>query len=187
VWKLDWALDGPIPWSAPGCARAGTVHVCGTAAEVAEAERDVQRGRHPERPMVLLAQQSLFDPTRAPAGEHNAWGYCHVPNGSTVDMTDRIEAQIERFAPGFRDRILARHVMGPAAIERHDANYIGGDISSGRVDLRQLVTRPVASRSPWRTPVDGLYLCGASTPPGPGVHGMGGWHAAQAALADAGS
>ncbi len=184
VWKVDWALDGPIPWTAPGCARAGTVHVCGTAAEVAEAEGDVQRDRHPERPMVLLAQQSLFDRTRAPEGEQNAWGYCHVPNGSTFDMTDRIEAQIERFAPGFRDRIIARHVMGPAAIERHNPNYVGGDISSGRVDLRQLVTRPVAARSPWRTPVEGLYLCGASTPPGPGVHGMGGWHAARAALAD---
>ncbi|MGZ4704499.1 MAG: phytoene desaturase family protein [Acidimicrobiales bacterium] len=186
VCKVDWALDGPIPWAAPGCARAGTVHVGGTAAEVAESEREVQRGRHPERPMVLLAQQSLFDPTRAPAGQHNAWGYCHVPNGSTVDMTDRIEAQIERFAPGFRDRIIARHVMSPAAIEQHDANYVGGDISSGRMDLTQLVTRPVASRSPWRTPVPGLYLCGASTPPGPGVHGMGGWHAAHAALADLG-
>jgi len=184
VWKVDWALDGPIPWSAEGCGRAGTVHVCGSAAEVVDAERLVQRGHNPEHPMVLVAQQSRFDPTRAPSGAQNAWAYCHVPNGSTVDMTDRIEAQIERFAPGFRERIVARHVMGPAAIEAHDANYVGGDISSGRAGLTQLVTRPVASRSPWRTPVDGLYLCGASTPPGPGVHGMGGWHAAQAALAD---
>jgi phytoene dehydrogenase-like protein len=184
VWKVDWALDGPIPWAAPGCARAGTVHVGGSATEVAEAELEVQRGRNAERPLVLLAQQSLFDPTRAPAGSQNAWGYCHVPNGSTFDMTDRIEAQIERFAPGFRERIMARHVMGPAAVEAHDANYVGGDIGSGRADLSQLVSRPVTSRSPWRTPVPGLYLCGASTPPGPGVHGMSGWHAAQALLSD---
>jgi phytoene dehydrogenase-like protein len=181
AFKIDWALDGPIPWRAPECLRAGTVHLGGTFEEIAQWE-----STHTGRPFVLVTQLSLFDPSRAPAGKHTAWAYCHVPNGSTVDMTERIEAQVERFAPGFRDRILARHVMGPAAVERHDANYVGGDISSGRVDLRQLVTRPVASRSPWRTPVDGLYLCGASTPPGPGVHGMGGWHAAQAALADTG-
>ena len=186
VWKVDWALDGPIPWSASGCAAAATVHVGGTEAEVAEAERDVAHGRLPERPFVLVAQQSPFDASRAPEGRHTAWGYCHVPNGSTVDMTGRIEAQIERFAPGFRDRILARHVMGATEFEAHDANYVGGDISTGQVDLGQLVTRPVASRAPWRTPVDGLYLCSAATPPGPGVHGMGGWHAARTALADAG-
>jgi phytoene dehydrogenase-like protein len=183
VWKVDWALDGPIPWAAEGCHRAGTVHVGGSLAEIAEAEHAVPRGRVPERPMVLLAQPTLFDPTRAPAGEHNAWAYCHVPNGSPFDMTDRIEAQVERFAPGFRDRIVARHVMGPAAVEAHDPNYVGGDIASGRLDLTQLVARPVAARSPWTTPVPGLFLCGASTPPGPGVHGMGGWHAAQAVLA----
>jgi phytoene dehydrogenase-like protein len=184
VWKVDWALDGPIPWTATGCARAGTVHLGGTIDEVAFAEGELQRGRHVDRPFVLLAQQSRFDPTRAPAGEHNAWGYCHVPNGSTVDMTERIEAQVERFAPGFRDRIIGRHVMGPAAVEAHDANYVGGDIAGGRTDLRQLAARPVWSRSPWRMPADGLYLCSSATPPGPGVHGMGGWHAARVALAD---
>jgi len=186
VWKVDWALDGPIPWAAPDCSRAGTVHVGGTVEEVAASEHDVARGRLAERPFVLVAQQSLFDPSRAPEGRHAAWGYCHVPNGSTVDMTARIEAQIERFAPGFRDRILARHVMGATEFEAHDANYVGGDISSGQVDLAQLVTRPVVSRAPWRTPVPGLYLCSSATPPGPGVHGMGGWHAARTALADAG-
>ncbi len=186
VWKVDWALDGPIPWAAPECAGAGTVHVGGTLAEVAAAEHDVARGRRPERPFVLVAQQSRFDRSRVPGDGDIAWGYCHVPHGSTVDMTERIEAQIERFAPGFRDRILARHVMGATQLEAHDANYVGGDISTGQVDLRQLVTRPVASRAPWRTPVPGLYLCSAATPPGPGVHGMGGWHAARTALADAG-
>ena len=186
VWKVDWALDGPIPWAAPGCRRAGTVHVGGSMAEVAAAEGDVAGGRRAVRPFVLVAQPSLFDPTRAPAGRETAWGYCHVPHGSTVDMTERIEAQVERFAPGFRDRILARHVMGATQLEAHDANYVGGDISTGQVDLRQLVTRPVASPAPWRTPVPGLYLCSAATPPGPGVHGMGGWHAARTALVDAG-
>jgi phytoene dehydrogenase-like protein len=186
IWKVDWALDGPIPWTAAGCARAGTVHVGGTLDEVAFSESELQRGRHVDRPFVLLAQQSRFDPTRAPAGEHNAWAYCHVPNGSPLDMTARIEAQVERFAPGFRDRIIARHVMGPAAVEAHDANYIGGDIGGGRTDLRQIVARPVLSRSPWRTPADGLYLCSSATPPGPGVHGMCGWQAARAALLDLG-
>jgi phytoene dehydrogenase-like protein len=131
---------------------------------------------------VLLAQQSLFDATRAPAGQHTGWAYCHVPNGSTVDMTDRIEAQVERFAPGFRDRIVARHVMSPAAMERHDANYIGGDISGGVADLRQFVARPRLGLHPWATPVDGLYLCSSSTPPGAGVHGMCGLHAAREVL-----
>ena len=186
VWKVDWALDGPIPWAAPDGALAATVHVGGTMAEVAAAEHEVAHGRVAEQPFVLVAQPSRFDPTRAPAGRHTAWAYCHVPNGCDVDMTARIEAQIERFAPGFRDRVLARHVMGATAFEAHDANYVGGDISSGRVDLTQLVTRPVVSRSPWRMPVAGLYLCSASTPPGPGVHGMGGWHAVRAALADRG-
>jgi len=186
VWKVDWALDGPIPWDAPDCARAATVHVGGTVAEVAASEYEVARGRHSEHPFVLVAQQSLFDPTRAPEGRQTAWGYCHAPNGSNVDMTERIEAQIERFAPGFRDRILARHVMGATEFEAHDGNYVGGDISSGQVDLTQLVTRPVVSRAPWRTPVQGLYLCSSSTPPGPGVHGMGGWHAVRTALKDVG-
>jgi phytoene dehydrogenase-like protein len=186
AWKVDWALDGPIPWSAAGCARAGTVHLGGPMADIAFAESEVQRGRHPERPYVLLAQQSRFDDTRAPAGSENAWAYCHVPNGSRVDMTERIETQVERFAPGFRDRIVARHVMGPVDIEAHDANYVGGDIGSGATNLRQVLARPVLSPTPWRTPLAGVYLCSSSTPPGPGVHGMCGWHAARTALHDLG-
>ncbi len=182
VHKVDWALDGPIPWAAPGAARAATVHVGGSLAEVAAAEEAVQRGGHPQRPFVLVVQPSAFDPSRAPAGVHVGWAYCHVPNGSTVDLTERIEAQVERFAPGFRDRILVRHVMGPAAMQRHDENYVGGDINGGRADLRQFVARPVPGLHPWRTPVEGLYLCSSSTPPGGGVHGMCGWHAAQEVL-----
>ncbi|HUS43213.1 MAG TPA: NAD(P)/FAD-dependent oxidoreductase [Ilumatobacteraceae bacterium] len=179
VFKLDWALDGPIPWTNPDCARAATVHLGGTLAEITVSESDVQVGRHPERPYVLLAQQNLFDPTRAPEGTQAVWAYCHVPNGSTVDMTDRIEAQIERFAPGFRDRIIGRHAMNTAAVEAHDANYIGGDINGGVGDLRQFVRRPALGLHPWKTPIDGVYLCSSSTPPGGGVHGMCGWHAAQ--------
>jgi phytoene dehydrogenase-like protein len=186
VWKVDWALDGPIPWTDAGARRAATVHVGGTLAEVAEAESEVARGGHPRRPFVLVVQPTVVDPGRAPAGGHVGWAYCHVPNGSTFDMTERIEAQIERFAPGFRDRVVGRAVAGPADLERHDANYLGGDIAVGRTDLTQLVTRPVASRRPWRTPVPGLYLCSSATPPGPGVHGMCGWHAAHTALADLG-
>lgn len=182
VWKVDWALDGPTPWTNPGCARAGTVHLGGTLAELADAEATVQRGGHPERPYVLFAQQTPFDRSRAPAGTETAWAYCHVPNGSELDMTDRIEAQVERFAPGFRDRIVARHVMGPGSMQRHDANYVGGDINGGVGDLRQFVARPVLSPTPWATPVDGLYLCSSSTPPGGGVHGMCGYLAASAAL-----
>ena len=182
VFKLDWALDGPVPWTASGCARAATVHVGGTMAEVAEAEAAVQRGEHPDRPLVLLAQQSLFDPTRAPEGKHTLWGYCHVPNGSTRDMSEPIEAQIERFAPGFRDRILARSAMGPADVERLNANYVGGDINGGVQDLRQLFTRPVPRLDPYTTPSRGLYICSSSTPPGGGVHGMCGYFAARAAL-----
>lgn len=184
VWKVDWALDGPIPWTSDGVRRAATVHVGGTLNEVAASESDVAAGRHPENPFVLLVQPTIVDPTRAPAGSHVAWAYCHVPNGSTFDMTDRMEKQVERFAPGFRDRVIARHVMSPADVERHDANYVGGDIAVGRTDLRQLVMRPVLSRSPWRTSVDGVYLCSSATPPGPGVHGMCGWHAARCAMAD---
>ena len=184
VWKVDWALDGPVPWTADGARQAATVHVGGTLEEVAAAEGDVAAGRHPQRPFVLVGQPTIIDPSRAPAGAHVAWAYCHVPNGSTFDMTQRIEDQIERFAPGFKERVLSRHAMSPAAVERHDANYIGGDIAVGSTDLRQLVTRPVVSRCPWRTPVPGLYLCSSATPPGPGVHGMCGWHAAQTALRD---
>jgi len=187
VWKVDWALDGPIPWTSMACTRAATVHLGGTLDEIVSAEDDVIRGRNPHRPFVLLSQPSVFDPTRAPGGGHTAWAYCHVPNGSTIEMTQRIEAQVERFAPGFRDRIVGRHTMGPAALEAHDANYVDGDIGGGHTGLTQLLARPVASRSPWRTPVAGLYLCSSSTPPGPGVHGMCGWHAATAALADYGN
>jgi phytoene dehydrogenase-like protein len=182
VHKVDWVLDGPIPWSAPDCSRAATVHVGGTLAEIVAAEHDVQEGRHPERPFTLVVQPSAFDPTRAPAGVHVGWAYCHVPNGSTVDMTDRIEAHVERFAPGFRDRIVARHVLGPAAMEARNANYVGGDINGGMADLRQFVARPRLGLHPWRTPVDGLYLCSSSTPPGGGVHGMCGRHAAREVL-----
>ena len=182
VSKVDWALDGPTPWSNPEIARAATVHLGGTTAEIAAAELDVQRGRHPERPFTLFVQPTLFDPARAPAGKHTAWAYCHVPSGSTVDMTDAIEAQVERFAPGFRERILARHTMSATAMERYDANYVGGDINGGVTDLRQFFARPRLSLHPWATPVPGLYLCSSSTPPGGGVHGMCGWHAARLAL-----
>ena len=182
VFKLDWALDGPIPWTNPDVARAATVHLGGTLEEIVASEAAPHAGRHAERPFVLLAQQSLFDPDRAPAGTHTAWAYCHVPNGSTVDMTDRIESQVERFAPGFRDRILARHAMGTADVERHDPNYVGGDINGGSGDLRQFIVRPKLGLHPWRTPLDGVYLCSSSTPPGGGVHGMCGWHAAHEVL-----
>jgi phytoene dehydrogenase-like protein len=182
VFKLDWALDGPIPWRAGECARAGTVHLGATLEEIAASEEAPRRGEIAERPYVLLAQQSLFDPTRAPAGRHTAWAYCHVPNGSTVDMTERIELQVERFAPGFRERILARSALGPADLERHNANYVGGDINGGAATLTQLFTRPVARLSPYTTPLPGVFLCSASTPPGGGVHGMCGYHAAQSAL-----
>jgi phytoene dehydrogenase-like protein len=184
VFKLDWALDGPIPWTAPECLRAATVHLGSTLAEIAASERAVWQGRHSERPYVLLAQQSLFDASRAPIGRHTAWAYCHVPHGSDVDMTARIEAQIERFAPGFRDRVLARNAMGPAAMQAHNANYIGGDINGGVQDLLQLYTRPVISLNPYKTPAQGIYICSSSTPPGGGVHGLCGYFAAQAALRD---
>lgn len=182
AFKVDWALDGPIPWRAPACARAATVHVGGTLAEIAASEREAWEGQPSERPFVLLAQQSLFDPTRAPPGKHVAWAYCHVPNGSSFDMTERIERQIERFAPGFRERILARSVLPPTALERYNANYIGGDINGGVQDLWQLFTRPTMRLVPYATPVQGLYICSSSTPPGGGVHGMCGYFAARAAL-----
>lgn len=185
VFKVDWALDGPVPWADPQLLRAGTVHLGGTAEQVRSAEHDVARGRHPEEPFLLLAQQSLFDPARAPDGGHTLWGYCHVPNGSDLDMTDRIESRIERFAPGFRDRVLARHVAGPAEVERHNANYVGGDIAGGVTDLAQFLFRPLPSLRPWVMPARGLYLCSASTPPGGGVHGMCGRAAARCVLSDA--
>ena len=186
AFKLDWALDGPVPWAAPDCARAATVHLGGTLEEVAASESEHPRGRLHERPFVLLAQPTLFDDSRAPAGKHIVWAYCHVPNGYTGDATDRIERQIERFAPGFRERILARNVLTPADLERRNANLIGGDINGGAMDLRQVFVRPIARPTPYRTPLRGVYLCSASTPPGGGVHGMCGHQAAQAALADLG-
>jgi phytoene dehydrogenase-like protein len=182
VFKLDWALDGPVPWKAPECAAAGTVHVGGTLGEIAASEEEVTAGRVPERPYVLLAQQSLFDPSRAPEGRQTLWGYCHVPHGSEVDMTERVEAQIERFAPGFRDRRLARSVAPPAELERRDANLVGGDINGGAADLRQLFTRPVARLDPYSTPAPDIFICSSSTPPTGGVHGMCGYWAARSAL-----
>ena len=184
VFKMDWALDGPIPWRSEECGRAGTVHLGGTMEEIATAEDEVSRGGHPESPFVLLAQQSLFDSSRAPEGKHTGWAYCHVPNGSTVDMTDRIEAQVERFAPGFRDLILARSARSPAVLEEYNPNYVGGDINGGIQDLGQLFARPSLRLSPYTTPLRGVYICSSSTPPGGGVHGMCGYHAAQRALAD---
>jgi len=181
--KLDLALDGPVPWAAPEVGRAACVHVGGTLEEVAAAERAPWEGRPAERPFVLLAQQSVADTSRAPEGKHTVWAYCHVPNGSTFDMTERIEAQIERFAPGFRDRILARAVTTPGDFERRNPNLAGGDINAGAQDLPQLVFRPVPRLVPYTTPVPGLFLCSASTPPGGGVHGLCGFGAAQAALA----
>ncbi|MDQ4106377.1 MAG: NAD(P)/FAD-dependent oxidoreductase [Actinomycetota bacterium] len=182
VFKVDFALDGPVPWRAAECARAGTVHLGGTLDEIAAGEAAVWRGKHPERPFVLLAQQSLFDDTRAPEGKHTVWAYCHVPNGSEFDMTGRIEAQIERFAPGFRERILAKKASEPAELERQNANLIGGDIGGGVADLRQLFARPALRPDPYSTPARGLYICSSSTPPGAGVHGLCGYFAARAAL-----
>ncbi len=188
AFKIDYALDGPVPWRAEEVARAGSVHVGGTMEEVAAAEAEVARGGHPERPFVLCTQPSLFDRTRAPAGRHTFWAYSHVSNGSTVDMTPSMEAQIERFAPGFRDRILERHVMPPAAIEAHNPNYVGGDIAGGSHGGLQLLARPVLSTNPYAVALRGqrAYLCSSSTPPGAGVHGMCGWWAARAALRDLG-
>ncbi|MBI5301881.1 MAG: NAD(P)/FAD-dependent oxidoreductase [Chloroflexi bacterium] len=182
VFKIDFALDAPIPWKAAGCCRAGTVHVGGTLAEIAQSERETAEGIPPEKPYMLVVQASLFDATRAPRGKHTVWSYCHVPNGSTFDMTARMIAQIERFAPGFRDCILAQHVYTPALMEQHNANYIGGDISGGAQDLWQLYTRPTWRWNPYTTPAKDVFICSSSTPPGGGVHGMCGYHAARAAL-----
>jgi len=182
VYKVDYAIDGPIPWRATECLRAGTVHLGGTLDEIAASESSVARGEAPERPFVLVGQQSLFDPSRAPAGKHTVWAYCHVPNGATVEMVSRIEAQLERFAPGFRERVLARSVMTPADVERHNENYIGGDIGAGSNSLLQLLARPFPSFDPYATSAREVYLCSASTPPGGGVHGMCGYHAARSAL-----
>jgi phytoene dehydrogenase-like protein len=182
VFKVDFALDGPVPWAAESCKRAGTVHLGGTFDEVSAGEGAVSRGECPERPFILLAQQSLFDQTRAPEGKHTVWAYCHVPNGSTFDMIERIEAQIERFAPCFRDLVLAKSIAGTAELERWNPNLVGGDINGGYMDLRQLFTRPTPRINPYSTPAGGLYICSSSTPPGGGVHGMCGYLAARVAL-----
>jgi phytoene dehydrogenase-like protein len=182
VFKVDYALSGPVPWSAPECREAGTVHLGGELEEIAFGELAVANGSHPERPYVLVAQQSIVDSTRAPAGQHALWAYCHVPSGSDFDMTARIDAQIERFAPGFSDLILARATRGPAQLEAENPNYIGGDINGGLASLRQTFARPVPSLVPYATPNPRIFLCSASTPPGGGVHGMCGYHAARAVL-----
>ena len=182
VFKIDYALDGPIPWTAKECLRAGTVHIGGQAEEIAASEEAVWRGKHPERPFVLLTQQSMFDDTRAPRGKHTLWAYCHVPHGSTTDMTQAIEDQIDRFAPGFRDRIIERKSISAAEMEVYNPNYIGGDINGGAQTLSQFFTRPVARWNPYTTPAKGIYICSSSTPPGGGVHGMCGYHAARTAL-----
>jgi len=182
--KVDWALDGPVPWQNESCQETVTVHVGGTIAEVAQSEAAVHAGQHPERPFCLTAQPSVVDASRAPVGKHVLWGYCHVPAGSDVDMSDRIEAQIERFAPGFRDLILARSVKTASEMERYNPNYVGGDVAAGANTLRQTLGRPTLRWNPYRTPLRGVYLCSASTPPGGGVHGMCGYWAAKTALRD---
>lgn len=182
VCKVDYALSGPIPWKDTACEQAGTVHLGGTLEEISASERAVWRGKHPKRPLVLLAQQSLFDDSRAPDGKHTAWAYCHVPHGSSQDVSEHISAQIERFAPGFGDLILAKHVYSAAEMQSYNANYIGGDINGGVQDWRQLFTRPVARWSSYSTPIKGVYICSSSTPPGGGVHGMCGHHAAMAVI-----
>ncbi|MEO6061379.1 MAG: NAD(P)/FAD-dependent oxidoreductase [Thermoflexales bacterium] len=186
VFKIDFALSGPIPWKAKECARAATLHLGGTLEEIATSERAASGGRHSDRPFVLLVQPSLFDPSRAPAGKHTAWAYCHLPNGSTKDMTAVIEAQIERFAPGFRDCVIARHTRGAVEMEAYNPNYVGGDIMGGAQDIWQTFTRPMFSLRPYTTPLKGVYLCSSSTPPGGGVHGMCGYHAAKVALREMG-
>lgn len=184
VFKIDWALEGQIPFTAEGCRRAGTIHIGNTLEEIAQGEQITSSGKIPDKPFVLLAQQSIFDSSRAPKGNHTAWGYCHVPNGSKTDMTDVIEKQVERFAPGFRERILARHTFNTEQLEEYNPNYIGGDINGGILDIGQIFTRPVISTSPYKTSKKGLYICSSSTPPGGGVHGMCGYHAAKKALSD---
>jgi phytoene dehydrogenase-like protein len=184
VFKIDWALDSPIPFTAHECRMAGTVHLGNTLDEIVFSEQQPGKGKHAEKPFVLLAQQSIFDHSRAPDGKHTAWGYCHVPNGSTVDMTNAVEAQVERFAPGFRERIIGRHTFTAAEMEMYNPNYIGGDINGGAFTLDQLFTRPALRSSPYRTSTRGLYICSSSTPPGGGVHGMCGYHSALRCLKD---
>ena len=175
VFKIDWILDGPVPWKANECASAGTVHIGGGIEEILASENDIHRGKHPERPFVLLVQPCLFDKSRSTGSDHIVWGYCHVPNSSTVDMTDKIESQVERFAPGFKDRIRARHVMYPLDIEKGNPNCVGGDIAAGAQSLAKMILPGIS----YETPLDNVFLCSAATPPGPGVHGMCGFRAAQ--------
>jgi phytoene dehydrogenase-like protein len=182
LFKLDWTLDGPIPWKATECCRASTVHLGATFGEIALSEKEVARGRIPERPFVILTQPTLFDSSRAPAGKHIAWAYCHVPNGSPVDMTKAIEDQVERFAPGFRDVVRRRSVWSPRRIEAEEPNCVGGDVMGGRMDLLGLIRRPVLSLDPYATPDRSVFVCSAATPPGGGVHGMCGVNAARAVL-----
>jgi phytoene dehydrogenase-like protein len=184
VFKVDWALSGPIPFISEQCRKAATIHIGGTYEEIALSESTASSGKIADKPFILLAQQSLFDDSRAPAGQHTAWGYCHVPNGSVVDMTGVIEQQVERFAPGFRKLILGRHTMNAQQMETYNPNYIGGDINGGIIDIRQLYTRPTLSLTPYRTSDKQIYICSSSTPPGGGVHGMCGYHAAQTVLKD---
>jgi phytoene dehydrogenase-like protein len=184
IFKVDYALSCPIPWQAEACRLAGTIHLGGTIDEIAATERDVSRGKIPESPFVLIAQQSLFDETRAPKGHHTLWAYCHVPFDCKMDMSEKIESQIERFAPGFRDCILARHKLSAADLGRSNPNLAGGDINGGAANLMQLIARPILSPTPYRTPLQGVYLCSSSTPPGGGVHGMCGYHGARAAARD---
>jgi len=184
VFKIDWALDEPIPFTAPACRQAGTLHLGNTWEEIANAEQLTWEGKPVENPFVLLAQQSLFDASRAPKGKHTAWAYCHVPNGSPVDMSLKIEQQVERFAPGFRERIIATHVMTPGEMEEYNGNYIGGDINGGSMNLTQLFTRPALRWSPYKSSAKGIYICSSSTPPGGGAHGMCGYHAARKVLKD---
>jgi phytoene dehydrogenase-like protein len=186
IFKMDWALDGPVPWQAEACRAAPTLHIGGTLEEIARSEADVAAARHSAQPFCIAVQPCVADPTRAPEGKHTFYAYCHVPSGSTVDMSEMIEAQIERFAPGFRDRVLARNSCSAVDTERHNPNYVGGDINAGAATLRQTVFRPTLGVRPYRTPLPGVYLCSSSTPPGGGVHGMCGLGAARAALGDLG-
>lgn len=184
VFKVDWALNNPVPFTSVESREAGTVHLGNTFEEIAASEYEISKGKHPVRPFVLLAQQSMFDSTRAPRGQYTAWGYCHVPNGSTVDMTEAIENQVERFAPGFRQTIIGRHTLNCVQLQELNPNYIGGDINGGAIDIGQMFTRPALRFSPYRTSAKGIYICSSSTPPGGGVHGMCGYNAAKRALKD---
>jgi phytoene dehydrogenase-like protein len=184
VFKIDWALDQPIPFAAKEARQAGTIHIGGTFEEIEKSELESAKGVHSERPFALLSQPTVFDPSRAPANKHTAWAYCHVPNGSSKDMTNAIEQQVERFAPGFTRSIIARHSFNTIQLEEYNPNYVGGDINGGIIDIRQLFTRPALRLSPYRTSANGIYICSSSTPPGGGVHGMCGFHAARRGLKD---